>query len=414
MNLNLFIAGRLFRRLDEGKRGARPAINIATAGVAVGLAVMIVAICTALGFRHEISEKVVGFGAHVQVINYASFETGTPQPIEVTSVLVEEIGRLSCVRHVQRFCDKQGILKTDTDFKGIALRGVGSDFDPSFLAAHIVEGEMPAFTDSASSNKIVISRRTADELCLTVGSRIYAYFFDKSIRTRRFTVAGIYCTDLAEFDNVLAFTDIYTTQRLNHWAEDQFGGLEIQLNDFGKLDESAAEIVRCAGKSPDAYGQTYATLTIKELYPQIFAWLDLLNINVWVILILMTAVAGFTMISGLLIIILERANFIGIMKAMGATNSTIRRIFLYFSVLIIGRGIVWGNIVGLSLVVLQRYTHLFRLDAATYYVDAVPVLLHPGYLLAVNASTLVICTLALIIPSFLVSHISPVRAIRFD
>lgn len=380
----------------------------------MGLAVMIIAISVAFGFKNEISSKVIGFGAHVQVINYASFETGTPCPIGITPKLADEISWLPNVAHVQRFCDKQGLLKTDTDFKGIALRGVGPDFDPEFLAAHLQEGKIPAFSDSVSSNKIIISRQTADELRLTVGSRIYAYFFDKSIRTRRFTVAGVYRTDLTEFDNVLAFTDLYTTQRLNNWDDNQYGGLEIQLHDFSSLNRSADDIMLCAAKAPDPYGQTYATLTIKELYSQIFAWLDLLNINVWVILILMTAVAGFTMISGLLIIILERANFIGIMKAMGATNASIRRIFLYFSVLVIGRGLIWGNLAGIGLVALQHFTRLFRLDPATYYVDAVPVLLHPGYLLAVNASTLVICTLALIIPSFLVSHIRPARSIRFD
>lgn len=414
MNFNLFIARKLFREHGDVKKVSRPAILIATSGVAVGLAVMIISVCVVLGFKQEISSKVVGFGSHIQIQNYASVTTNSPQPIAVPPALMKEVGDVEGVAHVQRFCNKEGILKTDADFKGILLHGVGAEFDASFLKAHMEEGELPSFSDTVASNRIVISRQIADELHLEVGSKVFAYFFENSVRTRRFTVSGIYCTHLTEFDKALVFTDLYTCNRLNAWAPDQYSGIEISVKDLNRVDEVSGALIKLVNRKTDAYGGSYVTMTIQELYPQIFAWLSLLDVNVWVILALMVSVAGFTMISGLLIIILERTNFIGIMKALGATNRGIRHIFLYFAVFVMVKGLLWGNIIGIGIVVLQHYTGMFRLDASIYYVDSVPVLFNLGYVLAINAATLVICVLSLIVPSFLVSRIHPARSIRFE
>lgn len=414
MDSNFFIARRLFRDKGDARKVARPAIVIATCGVAIGLAVMIVSVCVVLGFKQEIRSKVIGFGSHVQIQNYAAVTANAPLPVVITDSLMRQVEAVDGVSHVQRFSNKEGILKTDEEFKGILLRGVGPEFDADFLKAHLEKGEFPEFSDSVASNRIVISREVADELHLDVGDRIFAYFFEQSVRARRFTVAGIYCTHLSEFDDAMVFTDLYTCNRLNAWKPDQYSGLEVSVADFGLLDNVTGKLVNMVNRQTDAYGASYIAMNIEELYPQIFAWLSLLDVNVWVILALMVSVAGFTMVSGLLIIILERTNFIGVMKALGATNRSIRHIFLYFSLFVIGKGLLWGNVIGIGLVVFQSCFGMFKLDAATYYVDVVPVLFHFGYVAAINVATLVICVLALIVPSFLVSHIHPAKAIRFE
>ena len=414
MDSNFFIARRLFRDKGDARKVARPAIVIATCGVAIGLAVMIVSVCVVLGFKQEIRSKVIGFGSHVQIQNYAAVTANAPLPVVITDSLMRQVEAVDGVSHVQRFSNKEGILKTDEEFKGVLLRGVGPEFDADFLKAHLEKGEFPEFSDSVASNRIVISREVADELHLDVGDRIFAYFFEQSVRARRFTVAGIYCTHLSEFDDAMVFTDLYTCNRLNAWEPDQYSGLEVSVADFGLLDNVTGKLVNMVNRQTDAYGASYIAMNIEELYPQIFAWLSLLDVNVWVILALMVSVAGFTMVSGLLIIILERTNFIGVMKALGATNRSIRHIFLYFSLFVIGKGLLWGNVIGIGLVVFQSCFGMFKLDAATYYVDVVPVLFHFGYVAAINVATLVICVLALIVPSFLVSHIHPAKAIRFE
>lgn len=414
MNLNLFIARRLYLDRGDAKRVSRPAIHIAAVGVAVGLAVMIVSVCVVLGFKREIRTKVMGFGAHIQVLEYGALAGKGQMPVAITPDFMRELSGTPGVKHAQRYSVAAGILKTDEDFKGIQLRGVGPEYDTSFLKANLTEGELPVFSDTVASNGIVISQKTADELRLTVGSRVFAYFFDNNVRTRRFTVIGIYRTNLTEFDNTLVFTDIYTCGRLNGWDGGRYSGVELTVNDVDSIDDVAVSLMKSVNRRTDEYGAVYSTVTIRELYPQIFAWLDLLDMNVWVILVLMTAVAGFTMISGLLILILERTNFIGVMKALGATNRSMRRIFLYFAAFIIGRGLLWGNIIGIGLVALQHFFGVFHLDASTYYVEVVPVLFNPWLVLAINVATLVISVLVLVVPSFLISHIHPARSIRFE
>ncbi len=415
MNFPLFIARKINGNEDKGRKVSKPAIRIATLGVAIGLAVMIVSVCVVLGFKHTIRDKVVGFGSHITVANFNSFQRSENYPIVVNDSLKRALMQTQGVRHVQRYAYTQGILKTDDDFLGVMLKGVGSDFDSTFIHQNMVAGSIPAFSDVKSQQKILLSKAIAEKLDLKVGDRIYAYFVnEQGVRTRRFTISGIYETNLKQFDSQICFTDLYTTNKLNGWQPEQCSGAEVQVNDFEQLDAVALNILNKVKGKTDRYGDSYSTATIMEQNPQIFSWLDLMDLNVWIILALMVSVAGVTMISGLLIIILERTQMIGIMKAMGTKNAQIRHIFLWFATFIIGKGLLWGNLVGLGLVFLQKYTGLVTLDPKTYYVSTVSVELNVLLILALNLATLLICVFVLIAPSYLISHIHPAKTMHYE
>ncbi|MCM1108040.1 MAG: ABC transporter permease [Clostridium sp.] len=414
MNHLLFIARRLYGHEGDTGHVSRPAVWIATAGMAVGMAVMIVSICVVIGFKREIRSKIIGFGSHIQVMNYNGLYSLTPRPVEVTDSLMQQWGNIPNVKHVQRFAVKPGMLKTENEFKGVQFRGVGPEYDLSFLKHNLTDGMIPVFSDTTPSNQIVLSAMMAQELHLKVGDKVYAYFFENTVRARRFTVSAIYRTNLTEFDNSIVFTDLYTCKRLNGWENHQVSGAEIQLTDFERIDETALLFVKHVNRQTDPHGEPYTSATIMELNRPIFGWLDLLDTNIWMILMLMIGLSGFTMISGLLIIILERTSFIGIMKALGATNTSVRRIFLYFSAFIIGKGMLIGNVIGLGLVGLQAAFGWVSLDPETYYVDTVPVWINPWYILLINAVVLPLSVLMLVLPSFLVSNIHPVKSIRFE
>lgn len=415
MNLPLFLARRLYSDKGDKHKVSRPAITIATAGVAIGLAVMIVSVFVVLGFKHTIQGKVIGFGSHIQVTNFISQTQSEQYPIAVNDSMIHALKSINGVKHVERFAYKQGILKTDSDFYGIMLKGVGQEWDSTFIHDNMVAGSIPHFSDSSSSNKIVISQSIADKLKIKQGERIFAYFIDKNgVRIRRFTIQGIYQTNLSQYDNYICFTDLYTTVKLNGWEPDQVSGAEIQVNDFNQVDNIERSFIKKVNKTKDHYGETYTSQTIKEINPQIFQWLDLLDMNVWIILALMTAVAGVTMISGLLIIILERTTMIGIMKALGARNKTIRHLFLWFATFIIGRGLLIGNIIGLGASVLQKYFGIIKLDPATYYVSTVPIEINIPAWLVLNIATLLISVFVLIAPSYLISHIHPAKSMRYE
>ena len=415
MNFPLFIARKINGNEDKGRKVSKPAIRIATLGVAIGLAVMIVSVCVVLGFKHTIRDKVVGFGSHITVANFNSFQRSENYPIVVNDSLKRALMQTQGVRHVQRYAYTQGILKTDDDFLGVMLKGVGSDFDSTFIHQNMVAGSIPAFSDVKSQQKILLSKAIAEKLDLKVGDRIYAYFVnEQGVRTRRFTISGIYETNLKQFDSQICFTDLYTTNKLNGWQPEQCSRAEVQVNDFEQLDAVALNILNKVKGKTDRYGDSYSTATIMEQNPQIFSWLDLMDLNVWIILALMVSVAGVTMISGLLIIILERTQMIGIMKAMGTKNAQIRHIFLWFATFIIGKGLLWGNLVGLGMVFLQKYTGLVTLDPKTYYVSTVPVELNVLLILALNLATLLICVFVLIAPSYLISHIHPAKTMHYE
>ena len=414
-NLPLFIAKRIYKVGEGTKRVSRPAIRIATAGVAIGLAVMLVSVSIVLGFKHTIRDKVVGFGCHISVANFMSLHGREARPVCMDDSMMNVLRSTDGVKHVQRYTLKQGILKTDNDFLGVTFKGIASEYDTNFVHDNLVSGHVPAFSDSISSGKLLISKTMADKLKLNAGDRVFAYFVDDGdVRVRRFTIDGVYQTNLAQFDNILCYTDLYTTTRLNNWQKDQVSGAEVAVNDFDKINDVENRFVQKVNRITDHYGETYSSETIVDTYPQIFTWLDLLDLNVWIILALMLCVAGFTMISGLLIIILERTGMIGVLKALGAGNKTIGRVFLWFGAFVIGKGMLIGNIIGIGLIAIQKFTGMVKLDAATYYVDTVPVEFNIPVLLLINVGTLAVSLFVLLAPSCLVATVHPAKSMRYE
>ena len=409
-----YVARRLFQHTDDVKRVSKPAIRIATLGVAIGVATMLISTSIVLAFQDEIRNKVIGFGSHIQILNYDSQSAEQYEPIVFNEETFSLLDSVPGAKYIAPFCMKPGMLKTDDAFRGIVFKGVGSRYDYSFFRNHLVTGEIIPFQDTVSTNKLIISQSLSKQMNLSVGSSVYAYFFEDNIKARRFTISAIYCTNLTDFDNKLVFTDVSTVQKILGFDSYQYSGAEIKLSDFSRLNEANTYIINNVNRTQDSYGAYYTSMTIFEMYPQIFVWLQLLNLDVWVILILMVCVAGFTMISGLLIIILERTNFIGVMKALGANNSRMRHIFLYFSSFIVLRGLLIGNILAAVLIFIQKQWQVVHLDSTVYYVDAVPVCVNWWYFLIINLSTLLICVLALIIPSYLISNIHPAKSIRFE
>ncbi len=415
MNFSFFIAHKLYKDKGGRQHVSRPAITIATAGVAIGLAVMLLSVFVVLGFKHTIRDKVIGFGSHIQVTNFMTQMSSDQAPIAMNDSMMKVIGGIEGVKHVERFAYKQGILKTDSDFLGVMFEGVAQEYDTTFIHQNMVAGSIPKFSDSQSGNHILISRNIADKLKVNAGDRIFAYFIDENgVRMRRFTIQGIYQTNLSQYDQVMCFADLYTTVKLNAWQPDQVSGAAITVNDFKQLDEVESRFVEKINRTEDRYGETYATQTIRDINPQIFSWLDLLDMNVWIILVLMVSVAGVTMISGLLIIILERTTMIGVLKALGTRNKTIRHIFLWFAAFIIGRALLIGNAIALGMALLQQWTGIIKLDPATYYVSTVPVEINIPLLIILNVATLLISLFVLIAPSYLISHIHPAKSMRYE
>ena len=417
MNFPLFIARRIYSdHIGDQQKVSKPAIRIAVAGVAIGLAVMIISVCVVLGFKHTIRDKVVGFGSHIQVANFYTLQSSAiDQPIAIGDSMMNVLKRTDGVKHVQRFAMKQGILKTDNDFLGVMFKGVGPEFDSTFIHKSMVEGSIPHFSDQQSTNRILISKDMASKLRVKAGDRIFAYFIGEGgVRTRRFTISGVYQTNMAQYDKTTCFCDLYTARKLNAWTDDMVTGAELTVNDFKQLGTTANDIINRVNRTQDQYGNTFSSKTIRELSPQIFSWLDLLDLNVWIILAIMTAVAVVTMISGLLIIILERTTMIGVLKALGARNSTVRHTFLWFAAFIIGKGLLIGDALALVLILLQKLTGFAKLDPQTYYVDVVPVELDWTLIVALNIATMLIALFVLIAPSYLVSHIHPAKSMRYE
>lgn len=415
MNFSFFIAHKLYKDKGGRQHVSRPAITIATAGVAIGLVVMLLSVFVVLGFKHTIRDKVIGFGSHIQVTNFMTQMSSDQAPIAMNDSMMKVIRGIEGVKHVERFAYKQGILKTDSDFLGVMFEGVAQEYDTTFIHQNMVAGSIPKFSDSQSGNHILISRNIADKLKVNAGDRIFAYFIDENgVRMRRFTIQGIYQTNLSQYDQVMCFTDLYTAVKLNAWQPDQVSGAAITVNDFNQLNEVESRFVEKINRTEDRYGETYATQTIRDINPQIFSWLDLLDMNVWIILVLMVSVAGVTMISGLLIIILERTTMIGVLKALGTRNKTIRHIFLWFAAFIIGRALLIGNAIALGMAFLQQWTGIIKLDPATYYVSTVPVEINIPLLIILNVATLLISLFVLIAPSYLISHIHPAKSMRYE
>lgn len=411
MNFPLFIAKRIYSDKGDRRKVSRPAIRIATIGVAIGLAVMIITVSVVLGFKHAIREKVAGFGSHIQVYNVQA----TGYPICINDSTLAAYKAVEGVRHAERFAMTQGILKTDEDFLGVMLKGIGQEYDTTFISENLVEGSLPQFSDKKTKYSLVISKSIAKKLRVKTGDKLFAYFIGQDdVRARRFTICGIYQTNMKRFDDQICLTDLYVTQRLNGWDSLQCSGAELLVNDFEQLKPTNMNVLRALKGQTDRDGNTSVSYSITEVYPQVFSWLELLDVNVWIILGLMVSLAGFTMISGLLIIILERTQMIGILKALGAGNGSIISTFMYYGIMITGRGMLWGNVLGIGLVLLQQYTGIITLDAQTYYVSEAPMELNPLLILLINLQTIMSCAVVLLLPCILILFIHPARSMHYE
>ena len=414
MNLPLFLAKRMYKGEETDKNASRPAVLIAMTGIAIGLAVMIITVAIIVGFKQEIRNKIVGFSGHAQVSNLHSPNSFESLPIMADDDLLSRISEHSQVSHLQRYATKVGMIKTDDAFQGMVLKGVGQEYDLSFLKTFLLAGEMPQFTDSVSSNQVLISKTIADKMQLAVGDKMDTYFVQENIRARRLTIAGIYQTNFSAFDNQFLITDLHLVNRLNGWEKGQVSGIEVMLHDYDQLGEASYILSDSFYNVTDSYGQSLCVRNVEQINSHIFGWLEVLDVNIWVILVLMIGISGFTMISGLLIIIIERTSMIGVLKSLGANNATIRHQFLWFAVFLVGKGMFWGNVVGLGFYAIQHWFHLFPLDPANYYMDCVPVSLSLWHILLLNGGTLLASVLILILPSYLITRIHPATSMRYE
>lgn len=414
MNLELFIARKIYFGGDNKNKASSPAIKIAVAGIALGLATMILAVCIVIGFKKEVRNKVIGFGSHIQISNFENNNSYETHPICVDQNLLQTLKNTDGIQHVEIYGTKSGIIKTDTDFQGIVLKGVDTDYDWTFFQQNMIEGKTLDVSDTLSINEAIVSKYIADKLNLKLGDSFTTYFIQDPIKVRKFTITGIYSTNFEEYDKLFIVTNLDIIRRLNSWEADQASGLELMVKDYDKLDEVKMSVYFKMAAYQDRMGNLFYTRSIKEMNPMIFNWLDLLDTNVVVIIILMLAVSGFTMISGLLILILERTNMIGILKALGARNFSIRKTFLYVSSFLIIKGILWGNVIALSICFLQKQFGLIKLDPTVYYVSEMPVDMNIIYILLINIGTLLISLLMMVGPSYLIARISPAKSIRFE
>jgi lipoprotein-releasing system permease protein len=398
----------------EGRSFSRSIVGIALFGIALSLAVMIVAVAIVTGFKKEISNKITGFGAHIQILNHDSNLSYETSPVPGDLECVARVGEIKGIRNVQPFAIKAGIIKTGDEIHGAVLKGIDKQYDWSFIRKHLNEGELFQVNDTARSNKVVLSGSVAKLLNLGVGDRFTMYFIQDPPRARTFTISGIYNTSLEQFDELYIFADIKQVQRLNDWRQGEVSGYEVLLDRMEDLHDYEWKIREEVGLEFLEDGSRLRVEPIDEKNSQIFDWLKLQDMNVVVLVILMVVVAGFNMISGLLILILERTNMIGILKALGTTNVSIRKIFMYQSGYLTLVGMLWGNLFGLTICLAQKYLNLMPLDPGSYYLDTVPINLNPLHILLLNLGTMLITYIFLLVPSMIIARISPDKSIRFN
>ncbi|MCS4436742.1 ABC transporter permease [Aquiflexum gelatinilyticum] len=405
MNLSYFIAKRISFKRTGGFTGTIH--RIAVASVAIGIAVSLGSFMILEGFQDKISEKVFSFTGHYQVQKFVSGNTFEESPTSKNSDFYKEHTKNSLISHVQVYAHKPGLLKGDEEVEGVLMKGVGPDFDTMGFQNSIIEGRFIQFSDSAASNEILVSRKIADKLKLEVGERITMYFVQEPPRFRRFEIVGLYETFLENFDDKIIIGDIQTIRNLNGWSEDQVGGFEVFVNDDKKLEEMAEPIY-------NSLDFDLKLIKVTDKYIEIFDWLILLNNNVYIFLGLILFVAAFNMVSILFILIMERTQMIGILKALGSTNKQIRKIFVWNGVRIIGRGLLIGNAIAFGFGLIQQKFQWIALDPASYYMTFVPISWNWPVFILLNASVLLVTTLVLFIPAMLISNIQPIKAIRFD
>ena len=407
-NPEIKIANRLYFSQEGAERHSRPAVRVALAGIIVGVVVMILTLCIVVGFKQTVTQKVAGFGAHIQVVSFDNNNTYDMQPIEVSDSLLLRLGSYEHVRKAAPFITKPGMLKTDSAFHGIVLKG--TDYW-NFFRHNIIEGGLPT-----KPNQIIISQTVSWQLKLQVGDGVYAYFVDDNdVRARRFTICGIYNTGFGQFDDLFVITTLRDARRLQGWEANTYSGVEILVDDIQYLDETADRIYFATVNKLDENGyQCYYVQTLQEQNPAIFAWLDLLDMNVVVIIILMLLVAGFNIVSGLIILILDGIQLIGTLKALGADNGFVRRVFLWQAALLIGKGVLYGNAIAFILASIQYKFHWIPLESATYYVSYVPIAFPWGWILALNGLTIGVSLLILLLPSMIITKISPAKVMHFE
>jgi lipoprotein-releasing system permease protein len=414
MPVELFIARRIYKNNGESRNISPPAIRVAIASIAIGLAIMILAVAVIVGFKKEIRDKVVGFGSHIQITNFEMNHTYELKPIAVSDSLTDYLQNRFNVQRVERFATKPGIIKTDEDFQGVVLKGVDEHYNWDFFRSNLIAGTTLEIRADSSMLYVIISQTIADKLHLKLDDSFTAYFVQDPVRARRFTIKGIYQTYFSDYDKMFVIADIKQIRRLNQWDDDMVSGLEIYVNDYNRLDITAESLYYELQMQKDRLGNSFFTQSVKQIKPEIFDWLSVLDVNVIIIITLMLVVAGFSMISGLLIIIVERANMIGVLKALGQDNKSIRKIFLYLSAFLIGRGLLWGNIIAASLCLIQRYFGIAKLNPEVYYLTKVPVDFSILSVVLINLGTLLVTLAMLIGPSYMVANISPAKTIRFE
>lgn len=406
VNFEYFISRRLRGKSDTSF--SRPIVRVAMAGIALGLAVMLISVAVLKGFQKEIREKVVGFGSHIQISHFDSNNSYELSPVLMEGESIEKIKELPGIRQVSSFGVKAGIVKTEEQMHGVVLKGVDAAFDWSFFSERIIDGKAPVLSDSSTSNDILVSAKIAELMNYKKGDDVRMYFIsDNQIRGRKFSISGIYETGLTEFDEMYILGDIQHIQRLNNWKEGEVSGYEILVENFDNLDKAAMEVYSHIDYNLNAQ-------TVKQLYPQIFDWIQIQDLNVIIILVLMSLVSGITIISTLLILILEHTNDIGILKAMGATNNTIRKIFMYATFYIALFGLFWGNLIAGILLWLQKSFGLIPLPEDSYFLSQVPVFITIWDFIILNTTIVIVCFLMMLIPSLVIRYISPIKAIRYE
>ncbi len=408
MNFELFIAKGILS--GDKNNFSKPIVRISVISITLGLAVMILSLAITTGFKNAVTEKVIGFGSHIQITSFGFNNSWEKAPVSMEQSFYPSLSDEPGIKHIQVFANKSGLIKTDDQILGIVLKGISTDFDWSFFEDKIIEGLPVILNPAKRTNDILISKKIANKLELNLKDEVRVYFINPdevSPRGRKFTITGIYETGLEEFDDMFIIGDIRHVQRLNKWDENQVGGFEVFVDDFNNLDASWQQVYNIIGYELNA-------TSIKSLYPQIFDWLELQDMNVIIILVLMVAVAVINMISTLLILILEKTNMIGVLKALGTKSASIRKIFLYNAAFIIGRGLLFGNMLGIGLALIQYHFKIISLDQESYYVPHVPINLDVLPIVILNVGVLLICVLFLIIPSYVITRITPVKAIRWE
>ncbi|MBR1808361.1 MAG: ABC transporter permease [Paludibacteraceae bacterium] len=407
------IARRLYSEdnPEKGKRMSTPAVKVALAGIIIGIAVMVTTVFIVVGFKRTITDKVVGFGSHIQVVNFDNNNTYEMQPVYVSDTLLDKLRNIKYVTSAEVFATKPGILKTDSQFQAVIFKGMPLEAKQNrdFFSRNLTSGQMPE-----KNNEILISDQTSRRLKLKKDSTVLCYFIQDNIMVRKYTISGTYRTDFSDYDELFIIGDIGQVQRLNQWKNDQVSGVEILISDFGKIEEATNSVYFATANQADRDGNFFMTQNVIQLNPAIFSWLDLLDMNVLVIILLMLAVSGFNIISGLLILILDSIRFIGTMKSLGADDRFLRRIYLMQAAILIGKGMLIGNLIALSLCTLQYFFHIVPLDPTAYYVSYVPVSFHWGWWSVVNIGTLLVSLLILLAPSAIVTRISPSKVMQFE